>query len=74
MTDDAVIVMEDILDWGQETIGFRPFVRDPKKIFVSQVIVEFEKPVAQIFGKWDKLGKLSQVQSWLATTLRSQSL
>lgn len=57
-TEDAETVVNDLVSWAQETQGFRPFIRPPLKLFFSQIIVRFEKPIEGLFDKWAQIQRL----------------
>jgi hypothetical protein len=57
-TEDAELVVSDMLKWAQESQGYRPFVRPPLKLFYSQVVVHFQRPLEGLFAKWGAIQKL----------------
>src|ERR1700754_4863116 len=57
-TEDAGLVADEIIKWAQIDLGFRDFIRPPKTIFLSQVLVELSPDFEKIFGPWSKLQSL----------------
>jgi hypothetical protein len=57
-TEDAKSVSDEIVKWAQTDLGYRDFVRPPKVIFQSQVIVEFAPEFENLFKAWKKLQSL----------------
>ncbi|MGJ4924812.1 hypothetical protein ACQR1H_31175 [Bradyrhizobium sp. HKCCYLRH2015] len=57
-TDDAKLVSDEIVNWAQADLGFKPFIRPPKHVFLSQVTVEFAPEFENIFRGWKRLQAL----------------
>jgi hypothetical protein len=57
-TEDAKSVSDEIVKWAQTDLGYRDFVRPPKVIFQSQVVVEFAPEFENLFKAWKKLQSL----------------
>jgi hypothetical protein len=57
-TDDAKLVVDDLIKWAQSDLGFKEFIRPPRVTFVSQVTVEFAPEFENIFKWWKKLQTL----------------
>lgn len=47
-TDDAERLIEDILDWGKKEFGLRDLVSEPRKLYTSTVVVDFNKDIDAI--------------------------
>lgn len=54
-TQHAEAVVADLVAWARESHGFRPFMRPPLKIYASAVVVQFERSLEKLFGKWAKI-------------------
>jgi hypothetical protein len=54
-TDDAKLVSDEIVKWAQTDLGYKDFIRPPKVLFQSQVIVEFKPGFEKLFSAWKKL-------------------
>jgi hypothetical protein len=54
-TDDAKLISDEILRWAQSSLGFREFSRPPKEIFQSQITVEFDPGIENIFKAWKRI-------------------
>jgi hypothetical protein len=50
-TDDAVLVSDEIFKWAQTDLGFRDFIRAPKIVYLSQVMVEFAPEFENLFKR-----------------------
>ena len=57
-TDDAERFIEDILNWGKKEFGLRDLVSAPRKLYVSTVIVDFEKEIDAIIQPMKDLQQL----------------
>jgi hypothetical protein len=51
-TDDAKLVSDEIVSWAQTDLGYRDFVRPPKIVYQSQVVVEFVPEFENLFKAW----------------------
>lgn len=51
----AEAFLEDIIRFLQSDLKFRPFSSKPKRFFYSQMVVEFEKPLAQLLHSFEKI-------------------
>jgi hypothetical protein len=59
-TDNAVHFLEDVLKWMREENSFREFITPPKRRFLSQIVVEFDRPMAGIISLYHDInGMLS---------------
>jgi hypothetical protein len=54
-TDDGKLISDEILRWAQSSLGFREFSRPPREIFQSQVTVEFDPGIENIFKTWKRI-------------------
>jgi hypothetical protein len=54
-TNDAKLIAAEIFKWARSDLGFLDFVRPPKEVFQSQVLVEFEPGFENIFASWKRL-------------------
>lgn len=59
-TTHADAFFDDIVNVAKEAFGFREFAREPRKIYRSQVIVEFEKSLNQLINGFTELSRLLQ--------------
>ena len=57
-TAHAEAFFYDILTWARETFGLKEFVREPRRIYRSQVIVEFEKSLNQLIQSFSDISNL----------------
>jgi hypothetical protein len=57
-TDLAEKVVDELIAWGRDTLGYREFVRLPRKIYSSEIVVMFERPIEGLFAKWRALQTL----------------
>ena len=57
-TDDAERFIEDILNWGKKEFGLRDLVSTPHKLYISTVIVDFEKEIDAIIQPMKDLQQL----------------
>ena len=42
------------MSWAQEELEFRPFVREPMKIYRSHITVRFDQPLSQMIKVFDR--------------------
>lgn len=49
-TDDAEAFLKDLFAWARETAGIRDLTNVGRRLFVSNVVVEFERPVNQLIN------------------------
>jgi hypothetical protein len=56
-TDDAEIVMADLMQWARD-MGFRESVRPLKKLYVSRLVAKFDEDLEGLFGRWAELKAL----------------
>ena len=54
-TDTSELFFEDLMSWAREELEFRPFVREPMKIYRSHITVRFDQPLSQMIKGFDKL-------------------
>lgn len=54
-TDDGEAFLDDLLDWGEKSLGYRNLTRVPRKFYVSEVVVEFEESSNQILRGFDSI-------------------
>ena len=54
-TDDAKCVSDAIFNWAKTDLAYREFVRPPKIIYQSQVIVEFAPGFENLFKTWKRI-------------------
>ena len=54
-TDTSELFFEDLMNWVREELEFRPFVREPMKIYRSHITVRFDQPLSQVIKGFDKL-------------------
>jgi hypothetical protein len=57
-TDDAEEFWGDLSKWMIEEKQFRNFTITPARRFISQVVVEFDKPLSTLFKSFESLTKL----------------
>lgn len=57
-TDDAKLVSDEVFKWAKEELGYGDFIREPKVIFLSQIVVEFDPDIGSLFGRWEKIQSL----------------
>jgi hypothetical protein len=57
-THGADAFLSDLYDWLRDEMGFRVPVSGIKRLYASTVIVDFEKPVSGLLGKFDEIAKL----------------
>ena len=53
-TDTSELFFEDLMSWAREELEFRPFVREPMKIYRSHITVRFDQPLSQMIKGFDK--------------------
>jgi len=54
-TDDAKRVSDEVFNWAKTDLAYREFVRPPKIIYQSQVIVEFASGFENLFKTWKRI-------------------
>jgi hypothetical protein len=57
-TEAAEKVVDELIAWGRDTLGYRDFVRPPRRIHSSEIVVIFERPIERLFAKWQALHSL----------------
>jgi hypothetical protein len=40
-TEDAEAISKDLLSWAKETLGFRDFIKLPRQLYLSHIVVKF---------------------------------
>lgn len=56
-TDYCDWFLEDLINWIQEELEFRPFSQEPNKIYRSQVTVSFDEPLSNIIKNFDTFSR-----------------
>ncbi|WP_441228076.1 hypothetical protein AB7813_08980 [Tardiphaga sp. 20_F10_N6_6] len=54
-TEGALAFLDDLLSFLRENFGFRDFISKVQKTFVSQVVVEFDRPLSAVFPIFTKI-------------------
>lgn len=57
-TDAGEAFFEDFMSFGIEHLGMKKPTREPMKVFVSAVIVEFEKDFNEVLKKWEEVSSI----------------
>ena len=60
-TDHAEAFFEDVMMWSKEKYGFREFVREPRKIYRSFLVLEFDNSINNIIKKFSDMSQLIQL-------------
>ncbi|MGF1623283.1 MAG: hypothetical protein ACFCVH_00255 [Alphaproteobacteria bacterium] len=47
-TDDAELIWSDLMEWSKDALGIREFTREPRKLYRSVLIVEFENQMSSL--------------------------
>ena len=53
-TDTSELFFVDLMSWAREEFEFRPFVREPMKIYRSHITVRFDQPLSKMIKGFDK--------------------
>ena len=53
-TDEAEAFFQDLISWAKEFAGVRDLTNVGRKLYVSHVIVEFERPVNQLINRFQE--------------------
>ena len=61
-TDYAEAFIHDLINFTQKSFGFRELASKPRFYFLSQIIVEFEKPLANLISKFSQLSEMINEQ------------
>jgi hypothetical protein len=56
----AEAFLDDFLDWGRQTLEMRPFALTPSRIFRSQLVVQFERPLSNAFRQLEEIAAVIQ--------------
>ncbi len=59
-TDGAEAFLEDVIAFMQREFSFRDFITKPRRIFLSQIVVEFDRPLEKLV---QSVGKIASVIS-----------
>jgi hypothetical protein len=54
----AEAFLDDFLAWAREALGIRPFALDPPRLFRSQLVVQFERPLSKAFRRFNKIATI----------------
>lgn len=57
-TDRAEAFATDVVEWLQHAYNFREFTSAPKKLYVSQLVVEFEAPLSRLITSYERIVRL----------------
>jgi hypothetical protein len=57
-TESAEAFLDNFLMWARESLGIRPFSRVPMRIFRSQLVVQFERPLSKAFRQFKELASI----------------
>ena len=57
-SDHAERFLADLLGWSQSEFGMKEPPSEPRKLFVSTIIVEFEREITGLFKSFDELAAL----------------
>lgn len=60
-TKFADAFFEDVILWAKETFDLREFAREPRKIYRSQIVVEFDKSLNQLVKDFSVISHLVQL-------------
>ncbi len=58
LSDDAEVVLDGIMKWARDTLALRDFQRPPTRLYMSAIVVAFEKSVEAIFAKWNGIQEI----------------
>ena len=56
----AEAFLEDFLAWGRQALEMRPFALTPLRIFRSQLVVQFERPLSRAFRQLEEIATVIQ--------------
>jgi hypothetical protein len=62
-TEGASAFIDDLLPYLRETFGFREFISKVQRTFISQVVVEFDRPLSGLLATYDKIAALISAQT-----------
>ncbi|MPY74887.1 MAG: hypothetical protein GEU87_11540 [Alphaproteobacteria bacterium] len=54
------LVWNDLLAWAQNTLGMRAFIREPRRYYRSQVVVEFDQKLAGLVANFAAIATIVQ--------------
>ncbi len=56
-TERASAFLDEVITWLRSDFGFRDFITQPKRYFLSQLVVEFEKPMSRLVVEYEKIAQ-----------------
>jgi hypothetical protein len=54
----AEAFLDDFLAWAREALGIRPFALVPPRLFRSQLVVQFERPLSKAFRQFNQIAAI----------------
>jgi len=78
-TENADAIIEDLIEWGTKTFGYRPFQTVPTRLHNSAIAIDMDFDLDHILGPHDELSRLfaeyltparPKAPVWKAATLR----
>jgi hypothetical protein len=57
-TEAAETFLDDVIPYMRKEFHFRDFITQPRKYFQSQIVVEFERPLAKLVQSFEKISSL----------------
>ena len=65
-TERASAFLDELIPWLRSKFGFRDFTTPTKQYFLSQIVVEFDRPIAKLISGYEKMAtainsELSQI-------------
>jgi hypothetical protein len=57
-TENAELFLEDVLDWMRDENSFRDFITPPRRRFLSQLVVEFDRPMSGLISAFEDINAM----------------
>lgn len=60
-TEDAESFAKDLIDWAKETFGFREFIKPPRQLYLSHIVVQLAHSPSKLLRSFEQFSvKLSE--------------
>lgn len=57
-TEAADAFSQDLIDWAKKTLGYRDFIKPPRQLYLSQIVVQFAHSPNTILGNFAKFSAM----------------
>jgi hypothetical protein len=54
-TEHAEYLIDDLISFARMTFGFRELITEPSSYYLSQLVVEFDKPLAKLISNFESI-------------------